>query len=276
MHPSQAELNFFHTFGYIVFRQLFNPSETAWIREELDTVLQTHGKGKEHDGTKRTIIVPTIDHSERLCTLLDDDRICGIASAILGEDFNYASGDGNYYSGDTGWHADGGYPELFAIKMAFYLDPLTRNTGCLRVIPGSHKPNSPWRQPNAMHPRHAQDQWDISPAEIPGNVAIETQPGDLAIFYHDTLHASFGGSTQRRMFTMNLTKRAKTDAEIERIDNYLKHHCPVAHGFKIGGMYTETMLATANTDRLTHLKQMHERHGLVHPNDTSNRPLATL
>ena len=106
MHPSQAELNFFHTFGYIVFRQLFNPSETAWIREELDTVLQTHGKGKEHDGTKRTIIVPTIDHSERLCTLLDDDRICGIASAILGEDFNYASGDGNYYSGDTGWHGD--------------------------------------------------------------------------------------------------------------------------------------------------------------------------
>jgi hypothetical protein len=276
MHPSKEQLNFFHTFGYTVFRQLFSPEETAWIRDELDTVLNTHGKGKDHDGSKRTIIVPTIDHSERLCTLLDDERILGIAGAILGEDFNYASGDGNYYSGDTGWHADGGYPELFAIKMAFYLDPLSRDTGCLRVIPGSHLPNSPWRQRDDMHPRQAQEQWNISPAEIPGDVAIETQPGDLAVFYHDTLHASFGGSTQRRMFTMNLTKRAKTDEELERVNTYLKHHCPVAHGFKIGGMYTETMLATANARRVTHLEQMHQRHALVHPDDTLDRPLPTF
>ena len=58
------------------------------------------------------MIVPTIDHSQRLCTLLDDERILGIAGDILGADFNYASGDGNYYSGDTGWHPDGGYPEI--------------------------------------------------------------------------------------------------------------------------------------------------------------------
>ena len=47
--------------------------------------------------------VPTIDHSARLSTLLDDDRIVGICDALLGEGFNYASGDGNFYSGETGW-----------------------------------------------------------------------------------------------------------------------------------------------------------------------------
>ena len=145
MQLSEQQLRFFDTFGYLAFPALFNPQEVSWIIEEFEMVLQTHGDGKNHDGSKRTIIVPTIDHSEKLSALLDDSRILGIASEILGDDFNYGSGDGNYYSGDTGWHPDGAYPELFAIKLAFYLDPLTRDTGCLRVLPGSHRLDSSWR-----------------------------------------------------------------------------------------------------------------------------------
>ena len=149
MNLSQGQHNFFETFGYLAFPKLFNGDEIAWIAEEFEQVLDNHGSGRLHDGSSRTMIVPTIDHSERLCTLLDDERIQGIAGDILGADFNYASGDGNYYSGDTGWHPDGGYPDLFAIKMAFYLDPVGRNTGCLRVLPGSHKPDSMWRNGTA-------------------------------------------------------------------------------------------------------------------------------
>ena len=119
MQLSDKQLSFFDTFGYLGFPKLFTSQEVSWIIEEFEMVLRTHGGGKKHDGSKRTIIVPTIDHSARLSTLLDDSRILGIASEILGDDFNYGSGDGNYYSGDTGWHPDGGYPELFAIKLAF-------------------------------------------------------------------------------------------------------------------------------------------------------------
>ena len=107
MYLTEQQLNFFHTFGFVHVPQLFNPDEVAWITEEFEHVLNTYGKGDGHDGSQRTMIVPTIDHSEKLCTLLDEPRVVGIASDILGDDFNYASGDGNYYSGDTGWHADG-------------------------------------------------------------------------------------------------------------------------------------------------------------------------
>ena len=86
-----------------------------------------------------------IERTERLCALLDDDRIIAILSAILGHDFNYCSGDGNYYTGDTGWHPDGNWGQLFAVKIAFYFDPLTHDTGCLRVLPGSHEPVQHWR-----------------------------------------------------------------------------------------------------------------------------------
>ena len=271
MQLSEQQFRFFNTFGYLAFPGLFTQKEVSWIIEEFEMVLKTHGNGKKHDGSKRTIIVPTIDHSAKLSTLLDDSRILGIASDILGDDFNYGSGDGNYYSGDTGWHPDGAYPELFAIKLAFYLDPLTRDTGCLRVLPGSHRLDSPWRR-SGHDWNQSQDILGISPAEIPGNVALETNPGDLLVFNHSTVHAAFGGSSRRRMFTMNLHKRGHTAEGIARVDEYIKNHCPVAHGFKIGGMYTDIILDTAPPKRLTHLEQCQERHAQVHPNDTILRP----
>ena len=271
---SKEQKNFFETFGYLAFPKLFSAEEIGWIADEFERVLDTFGTGDQHDGSQRTMIVPTIDYSERLCTLLDDRRILGIAGDILGADFNYASGDGNYYSGDTGWHPDGNYPEFFAIKVAFYLDPVGRDTGCLRVLPGSHRLESIWRS-GELSPRNP-EAWGGAAAEIPGQVALETEPGDLVVFNHNTWHASFGGSQRRRMFTMNLHKRGKTAAELERVDEYLQHHCPVAHGFKIGGMYTDLILDTAPPERLVHLEQLFTRHAQVHPEGTSSRPFPGL
>ena len=48
--------------------------------------------------------------------------------------------DGNYYVGDTAWHPDGLGEYLYGrIKVSFYLDGVQADTGCLRVIPGSHR-----------------------------------------------------------------------------------------------------------------------------------------
>ena len=84
-------------------------------------------------------MVPFIDQSEYLSGLLDDPRIDDVASDLLGEDYNYTGSDGNFYVGDTRWHSDGYARSKYRnIKFAFYLDPVDRDTGCLRVIPGSH------------------------------------------------------------------------------------------------------------------------------------------
>ncbi|MGY8827271.1 MAG: phytanoyl-CoA dioxygenase family protein [Candidatus Latescibacterota bacterium] len=95
---------------------------------------------KNTNGRARSCIVPFIDQSEYLSALLGDGRIDGILSSLLGDDYQYLGSDGNYYVGDTGWHSDGGWPRpIVYYKMAFYLDSLTRDTGALRVIPGSHR-----------------------------------------------------------------------------------------------------------------------------------------
>jgi len=140
MKLTEHQVNFFNTFGYLSIPEMFSPSEVEWITDEFEATIQEFGGGKDHDGTHRTMFGGPIERRPRLCTLLDDDRIKGLIGGVIGEDFNYAGGDGNYYTGDTGWHPDGSWGRLFATKVAFYLDPLTRDTGCLRIIPGSQNP----------------------------------------------------------------------------------------------------------------------------------------
>ena len=213
MELSPAQIRFFKSFGYLYFPQLFAPDEIAWITEEFERSIQAHGNGAQHDGSKRTMFGGPIEHRERLCTLVDDERIVAICNGVLGEDFNYASGDGNYYSGDTGWHPDGNWGQLFSVKIAFYLDDLTRDTGCLRIIPGSHHPNH-FVRAEGIDLNNSVELFGIEPRDFPGHLALETTPGDLVIFNHDLYHASFGGNQRRRMFTMNLTRPCTNDADL--------------------------------------------------------------
>lgn len=265
MKLSQQQKQFFTDFGYLCIRSVFNTDETAEICEEFERTIQEVGSGATHDGSKRTMFGGPIEHRPKLCALLDDQRVLGLIGGILGEDFNYASGDGNYYSGDTHWHPDGNWGQLFACKLAFYLDPLTRATGALRVIPGSHHPDHPVRT-GKISLEHARERYGLNGSEIPGAEALETTPGDLVIFNHDTWHSAFGGGKRRRMFTMNLTRHAKSAEDQKLLREYLRVHSPGGYKVDTGaGMYFPTMLNTASPERLTHLKQCFEVHNELFP-----------
>ncbi|MCB9157627.1 MAG: phytanoyl-CoA dioxygenase family protein [Caldilineaceae bacterium] len=138
---TEPQRNFFETFGYLGFPGLM-ADRAAEIDAAFEAIWTERGgghNGKPHEGTARSCIVPFIDQSAMLSSLIDDPRIHGIATSLLGEDFNYMGSDGNYYVGDTRWHSDGWHPEIRHVKIAFYLDPLTADSGALRVIPGSHR-----------------------------------------------------------------------------------------------------------------------------------------
>lgn len=257
---TDTQKNFFHTFGYLALPRIFNQEEIAGITDNFEYAINTFGKGDKHDGSARTMFGAPAERTERLCALMDDERIVGILGGVLGDDFNYASGDGNYYSGDTGWHPDGNWGQLWSAKLAFYLDPVTRDTGCLRVIPGSHRPDH-WIRTQGINPNQSMEQFGMEPRDFPGNVPLETNPGDLALFNHDTYHAAFGGSNRRRMFTMNLTRAAKTDEDFAMARQYLSHHSAGAGNHRTGGgMYMPLMVNTASDARWTHLQQLFDLH----------------
>jgi len=218
---SQQQIAFFETFGFLAFPGLLLDRIDEIITEFEATWTSRGGghNGQPHDGKARSCIVPFIDQREKLASLMDDPRILAIGSALLGEDFNYMGSDGNYYVGDTGWHSDGWHPETRHIKLAFYLDRLTKDTGCLRVIPGSHRIEDKFAQDLQAQIRKSDSLWGMPGSEVPA-MALEVTPGDLLVFNHNLKHAAFGGNDHRRMFTMNLCQRYP-DARIDELRAYI-------------------------------------------------------
>jgi ectoine hydroxylase-related dioxygenase (phytanoyl-CoA dioxygenase family) len=254
MRLSEQQIAYFQTFGFLKFPGLL-ADQIGQIEAAFEGVWADHGgghDGKPHDGTARSCLVPFIDQSERLCQLLDDERILAIARSLLGEDFNYCSSDGNYYVGDTQWHSDGWRPPegYLYVKMAIYLDPLTRDTGCLRVIPGSHRPGD-WFSDTL----HAQVRGSVETLGLPGRdvpaIPLETVPGDLLLFNHNTKHAAFGGNAHRRMFTINLSQRYR-EADL----HILKEQIGTRARFWLERAYGEKMVRTAGPERQRHLEQI--------------------
>ena len=172
--------------------------DIAWITEEFEAAWRSHeaqwGQPHGHDGSGRTIWPGCFVHSTpRLATLIEHPVIQGICLSTLGEGYTQEGGDGNYYSGDTGWHSDCGieWKEktlVPCLKIAFYLDPLTAETGAARVIPGSYHMKDTYM--SALH-GHLQvagfgDHMDVGTpeenlgmagADLPAHI-IESNPGE--------------------------------------------------------------------------------------------------
>ena len=206
----------------------------------------------EHPETKRTYIVPFMGQSEYLSSLLDDNRIDGIFTSLLGEDYVYLGSDGNFYSGDTGWHSDGGWPRpIRYYKMAFYLDPLTAESGAVRFIPGSHRYGEGYADALQHDIKSLQEVYGIDGPTVPA-AAIESQPGDVVVFNQGLKHSSWSGGSQRRMFTINCSYRYKED-QMHLLRDELNQVCRFNSG---GRVYGDKMLTTAGPQRMVHLEQV--------------------
>jgi hypothetical protein len=245
MGLTEGQVRFFDTFGFLVLPQLV-ADEIGEITAEFEAVFQD--RGAVHDGTQRTTVVPFIDQRARLCALLDHPEVEGAVASLLGDDFNYVAGDGNYYSGDTGWHSDGFHTVGEFVKVALYLDPVGRDSGALRVIPGSHRVGNDWAATRAAR---SQELWGVGGRDVPA-VSLDSRPGDVVVFNHNLMHAAFGGGHRRRMFTMNCCRRCRTPEEIADLKDFIA----TAARFWIPSLYTETMLSTASPARMRHLEQV--------------------
>ena len=251
-----AQSAHFEVFGFLAFPQLFR-NEAPRIIEAFEQVWREHGgghDGRPHDEKRRSVIVPFVDQSEYLCGLLDDPRIEEPIASLLGDDFNYNGSDGNLYAGDTRWHSDIFKGTYRSIKLAFYLDPITADTGCLRVIPGSHHRGDRFADaldeviPSTRNDK-THDAWGIDGCHVAA-FPFKSEPGDVFIFDHGLKHSAWGGSQRRRMFTMDFHQRYRqNDVDALRRD--------------IGGLaqfwaekpYGDAMIRTAGPRRMVHLEQ---------------------
>ena len=252
------QLNFMDLFGYLVFPGLLSDCIDRIIAE-FEAVFATHGgghNGKSHDGTARSCILPFVDQRDYLAALIDDPRIDGIFTSLLGADYNYLGSDGNFYVGDTNWHSDTdwsgkmrGKPPRIFYKLALYLDPVTADSGALRVIPGSQHYGDRFAEALQANLRGAPETLGIGGAQVPA-IALASNPGDVVVFNQNTKHSAWGGSNRRRMFTINCTAHYSDD-ELP----LLRNEVAAFARFWVDSVYGEAMLRTATSARMVHLAQ---------------------
>ena len=215
---TQDQISHFHTFGFVVLRQVFDADEVAVIRREADEIFAEDRNGGPPTGATQ-YVQPFFERKPYLSRLPEDDRVYGIGVDLLGPDFILLQTEGRARSGATPWHgAPGPGDEPMAVKINFYLDNLTKDTGALRFVPGSHVAEDPDRfallRENNADP--AFRPFGMAPSEIPC-YAAETRPGDLVVFTESLLHASFGGSPGRHQNAINFMENPKTDAQVAHV-----------------------------------------------------------
>lgn len=230
----------YEAFGFLMLRKLFSAEEAALMKREAEEIFD-EDRGRPFAGETSEFIQRFFERRPFLFSMLDDDRIYNIGVDLLGPDFVLDQTEGRLRVEPTPWHG-GDFSEsgLGWIKIGVYLDPLTRETGSLRVVPGSHI----LHEPDLLASLRKLDvdpvfrPFGMTPEEIP-SVALEVEPGDIVVFTECVLHAAYGGRPGRHQHSINFFSNPTTDAQIEEVKAiHAKTHSMV-----------RPSVATLNSDR---------------------------
>ncbi len=222
----------FETFGFLFLRWRFSPEEMVAITREADALWAEDRQARPDLGEHR-IVAPFIEKRPLLSQLADDDRIYGPIEQLLGPGFIWSGSQGGKGSinakNEHGWHADRpGESEISykRIKVMIYLEPTTKETGALRVIPGSHR--MPFHK--ALEPLQRQHQKDGTTADTFGVAGVdipafplESNPGDLVFFHQGLYHAVYGSFGNRHYIGLRYAAKPTTTeyiASLRRLSPY--------------------------------------------------------
>ncbi len=221
---TEDQVHHFRVFGFIVLRQAFSSEEIeklGRLADEIWTAVLGHPPIEE----EQVSIAPFLELHPETIVLIEDDRIYTPMVQLLGQDMIWSGSEGvqgtmtrrPYHH----WHADRpGSQELgyLRIKIMMYLDPMRKDAGAFRVIPGSHR--SPFHEElTPFQQRHGLDEpafFGYPGSEVPC-FPVETDPGDAVVFNQSLYHAVYGKAGRRRYVALKYAARPTSDAHLASI-----------------------------------------------------------
>jgi len=213
----------FETFGFLLLKDFIPSDEMQPFIEAFDETMTTANGGvpwQRADGNH--YVIPFYRHNPAVYhRLLDDEKINEVVEDLLGEDFVFHVAAGHRRWGGTGWHHDSLPPEgLTHLKVVFYLQPVRADTGCLRVLPGSHFPPLRERM-ERWYELHGATVASVAKESDtiawPAAIALESDPGDAVIFNIKIYHGAIGDSADRRAIYINYIQKPRTPEHEEYI-----------------------------------------------------------
>jgi hypothetical protein len=219
-----AQIDRFHTFGFLILRDWLTPQEVNALRREVVEELARQYPDAAPDPQRRLFCSMFEQRLPHFAGLISDPRFFAVAEQLHGRTLPVYSEANRYSICDTYWHADlhpsiPGAIDTAGVKYIHYLEPLSAASGALRVIPGSH------RQP--MHNAVKQYIADHAPSvvDLPA-VACETNPGDVVAFHHALFHASAHVGTQRHMHDLAYYPYPASETAAEHLRAALRAQVP--------------------------------------------------
>ena len=198
-------------FGYVLVRGLFPPDEVARLKEEAQRILAEKG---HHAG----VFVGLAASSPVFAEAVRDPRLLDALEPLIGPDIEFLSDKVVYKSADTGygspWHQDWPYWKgAHKLSVWVALEPATKENGCLKLLPGSHKAVAEHagtaKEGEGFGHRLSEDAVDESLA-----VSAPCEPGD-AVFFHDlTLHASHPNTSGQDRYAWIITYRNAAEEDL--------------------------------------------------------------
>lgn len=213
---------YFDTFGFICLPRQFSPKEMETITNEADRLWEEHREGRP-PGEDQSI-QEFVEKGPIMTQMVADDRIWGTVEALLGPRFvwNGSEGNLNFTQPEHQWHTDRpGEPHATSYSFHLYLDKVRADTGCIRVIPGSHQP--PLYDDLSPINEQALDStmkvYGLSPTEVPG-IALESDPGDVVFFSQKIYHGVYGKQPGRRYLKLRFVAWPEKDEAVASLMRY--------------------------------------------------------
>lgn len=186
--------------GFYIFRNVIDADLINEARQHLEWLIKKYPQLRpEH------LHHPLMRDDAFWVRLVTDSRLLDIAELILGS--NLACFTAHYickpaYDGQAVlWHQDGAYWKLEpmnAVTLWLAIDPSTVETGCLKMIPGSHKIQLQRlelddKEPNLLYSTLSSCYIDAEKA-----VDLVLQPGDVSIHHPHIIHGSQKNTSSNR------------------------------------------------------------------------------
>ncbi|MBL8698841.1 MAG: phytanoyl-CoA dioxygenase family protein [Alphaproteobacteria bacterium] len=203
--------------GYLVVPGLLSPGECAALRDEALALcrgrlgalrgLVDPAPGESDEAVMRRYMVAIMPHKipSLFARMVGDPRIVRVLAALIGPNVKAVHSQCFYKAPGmpgNGWHQD----ELFIptrdrslVTAWIALEDTTVANGCLRVLPGSHRPSVLWpmRRHNNPEVDRAEEAFGY-PQDPARAVPLELPAGSAVFFDGYLLHGSYPNRTADR------------------------------------------------------------------------------